>query len=61
MDLNMVRAGVVKHPSEWGNCEYHELQNPLRDTESRITGQVTLILVILKKQRERTQKSKKIL
>ena len=28
IDLNMVRAGVVKHPSEWENCGYHELQNP---------------------------------
>ena len=24
----MVRAGVVKHPSEWECCEYHELKNP---------------------------------
>lgn len=27
IDLNMVRAGVVKHPSEWDCCGYHELQN----------------------------------
>ncbi len=27
IDLNMVRAGVVKHPSEWENSGYHELQN----------------------------------
>lgn len=26
IDLNMVRAGVVKHPSEWPFCGYHELQ-----------------------------------
>ncbi len=28
MDLNMVRAGVVKHPSEWTTSGYHEIQNP---------------------------------
>ena len=28
IDLNMVRAGVVKHPSDWENCGYHELQDP---------------------------------
>ncbi len=28
IDLNMVRAGVVKHPSEWEFGGYHELQNP---------------------------------
>ena len=27
MDLNMVRAGVVKHPSEWPHCGYGEIQN----------------------------------
>ncbi len=25
IDLNMVRAGVVRHPSEWPWCGYHEL------------------------------------
>ena len=25
VDLNMVRSGVVKHPSEWGWCSYAEL------------------------------------
>jgi len=25
IDLNMVRAGVVKHPEEWKHCGYHEL------------------------------------
>ena len=25
IDLNMVRAGVVSHPSEWAWCSYHEL------------------------------------
>ncbi len=28
IDLNMVRAGVVKHPSEWGYCGYNEILNP---------------------------------
>jgi putative transposase len=28
VDLNMVRAGVVKHPSEWPFCGYNEIQNP---------------------------------
>lgn len=28
IDLNMVRAGVVKHPSEWPFCGYGEIQNP---------------------------------
>jgi putative transposase len=26
MDLNMVRAGVVRHPSEWPHCGYGEIQ-----------------------------------
>ena len=25
IDLNMIRAGVVKHPGEWKHCGYHEL------------------------------------
>ena len=28
MDLNMVRAGVVNHPSEWPFCGYNEIQQP---------------------------------
>ncbi len=27
IDLNMIRAGAVKHPSEWKCCGYHELQS----------------------------------
>lgn len=27
IDLNMVRAGVVRHPSEWPFCGYNELMN----------------------------------
>ncbi len=30
IDLNMVRAGVVKHPSEWPHCGYREILNPPR-------------------------------
>jgi putative transposase len=28
IDMNMVRAGVVKHPLEWEFCGYNEIQNP---------------------------------
>jgi len=28
MDMNMVRAGVVSHPSEWQHSGYHEIQSP---------------------------------
>lgn len=30
IDLNMVRAGVVRHPSEWPFCGYNEIQAPKR-------------------------------
>jgi len=30
IDLNMVRAGVVEHPSEWPFCGYSEIQEPKR-------------------------------
>ena len=30
MDLNMVRAGVVTHPSDWAHGGYREIQNPPR-------------------------------
>ncbi len=30
IDLNMVRAGVVKHPSEWPHGGYREILNPPR-------------------------------
>jgi putative transposase len=29
IDMNMVRAGVVSHPSDWANSGYREIQNPL--------------------------------
>lgn len=28
IDLNMVRAGVVRHPGDWEVCGYNEIQNP---------------------------------
>jgi len=28
IDLNMVRAGVVRHPAEWAHGGYREIQNP---------------------------------
>ena len=28
IDINMVRAGVVKHPKEWSCSGYHEIQTP---------------------------------
>ena len=28
IDMNMVRAGVAKHPHDWATCGYHEIQNP---------------------------------
>ena len=28
IDLNMVRAGVVEHPSQWPFCGYNEIQEP---------------------------------
>ena len=30
IDLNMVRAGVVDHPSQWSFCGYNEIQKPRR-------------------------------
>jgi putative transposase len=28
IDMNIVRAGVVRHPSEWAFCGYNEIQSP---------------------------------
>ena len=28
IDLNMVRAGVIKHPADWAWSGYHEIQSP---------------------------------
>ncbi len=30
VDLNMVRAGVVRHPSQWPGSGYHEIRSPRR-------------------------------
>ncbi len=30
IDLNMVRAGIVEHPSQWYWCGYNEIQSPRR-------------------------------
>ena len=30
IDTNMVRAGVVSHPSRWSFCGYNEIQEPRR-------------------------------
>lgn len=30
IDLNMVRAGVASHPSQWSFCGYYETQEPRR-------------------------------
>ena len=30
IDTNMVRAGVVSHPSQWSFCGYNEVQEPRR-------------------------------
>jgi putative transposase len=30
IDTNMVRAGVVRHPSLWVSCGYNEIQEPRR-------------------------------
>ena len=42
IDLNMVRAGVVKHPCEWAESGYGEIQDPRKryaviDTSALLT------------------------
>jgi len=41
MDMNMVRAGAVAHPSEWRHCGYHEIQSPPQ--RYRLIGREKLI------------------
>ena len=36
IDLNMVRAGAVKHPSEWAHCGYSEIQKRNRAKGSNL-------------------------
>ena len=38
IDLNMVRAGVVSHPSKWVFGGYNEIQSPRRKTQSLDDG-----------------------
>jgi len=41
IDLNMVRAGVVRHPQKWLHCGYHEIQQP--PERYRIIDQASLL------------------
>ena len=38
VDLNMVRARVVRHPCDWTHSGYREIQNPSSGTELLIYG-----------------------
>ena len=40
IDLNMVRAGIVRHPQKWPHCGYHEIQQP--PSRYRIIDQTSL-------------------
>ena len=44
IDLNMVRAGVVAHPSQWTSCGYAEIQKP-RERYSIIDHEVLMDLL----------------
>ncbi|MGD8570426.1 MAG: transposase [Gammaproteobacteria bacterium] len=54
IDLNMVRAGVVKHPSEWRDCGYHEIQHPPQRRRI-IDRQLLMRLLKIKSERELQQ------
>jgi putative transposase len=41
IDLNMVRAGVVKHPSEWKESGYNEIMNPPNPTLTPFSQKAT--------------------
>jgi len=41
IDLNMVRAGVVRHPQKWPHCGFHEIQQPPK--RYRIIDQTSLL------------------
>ena len=51
IDLNMVRAGVVNHPSEWTYGGYNEIQNPRRKVsikypyQKRLNYQVLITMI----------------
>jgi len=44
IDLNMVRAGVVRHPSEWPFNGYNEIQEPRRKCKLIAYGQLRDLL-----------------
>lgn len=44
IDLNMVRAGVVHHPSDWPFCGYNEIQDPPQRYALLAREQVTALL-----------------
>ena len=41
IDLNMVRARIVRHPEKWPHCGYHEIQRP--PNRYRIIDQTALL------------------
>lgn len=41
IDMNMVCAGVVRHPENWPHCGYHEIQQPR--TRYRIIDRSSLL------------------
>ncbi len=44
VDLNMVRAGVVRHPSEWPDCGYSEIQS--RPEQRRVVNTDRLVSLL---------------
>jgi putative transposase len=44
IDLNMVRAGVVSHPSQWPFCGYYELMRPRNSYSIIDRGELMRIL-----------------
>jgi len=40
--MNMVRAGVVEHPTQWEFCGYNEIQNDSRNKESKWTQRIAV-------------------
>ena len=45
IDLNMVRAGVVKHPCDWPFCGYQEILQPTQRKKKRLIDLQHLLLV----------------
>jgi len=50
IDLNMVRAGVVRHPSEWKCNGYNEIMNPAE--RYGLIDQNTLLKILGQSNRE---------